>query len=205
MKLTWKNKNNKRPITTISPLLFDHQQQQEEEISNERPSESDTTTTSDQTSTADADDTIKLSQSFQAQGNNLADVGKYREALGKWEAAITLTPERATLHEQKAQVLLEIGETWKSLMAATRATELEPSWAEAWVTLGRAQLNYGEPDCAVKSFDTALTIKPDFVEAKEDKKTAQHLVKKRKQLHSSGLSVSENRYVVAEKTQEDNI
>ena len=48
-------------------------------------------------------------------------VGKYREALGKWEAAITLMPERATLHEEKAQVLLEIGETWKSLTAATRA------------------------------------------------------------------------------------
>ncbi|KAJ0939791.1 putative tetratricopeptide-like helical domain superfamily [Helianthus annuus] len=45
-------------------------------------------------------------------------VGKYHEALGKWEAAITLMPERATLHEQKAQVLLEIGETWKSLTAA---------------------------------------------------------------------------------------
>ncbi|GJU46941.1 protein phosphatase 2C 70 [Tanacetum coccineum] len=38
-------------------------------------------------------------------------VGKYHEELGKWEAAITLMLERAALHEQKAQVLLEIGET----------------------------------------------------------------------------------------------
>lgn len=51
---------------------------------------------------------------------HILKVGKYREALGKWESAITLMPEKATLHEQKAQVLLEIGETWKSLMAATR-------------------------------------------------------------------------------------
>ncbi|KAM0035797.1 putative tetratricopeptide-like helical domain superfamily [Helianthus debilis subsp. tardiflorus] len=127
-------------------------------------------------------------------------VGKYHEALGKWEAAITLMPERATLHEQKAQVLLEIGETWKSLTAATRATQLEPSWAEAWVTLGRAQLNFGEPDSAIESFDTALAIKADCVEAKEDRQTALHLVMKRKQLHTSGLSVSENRYVVGEKS-----
>ncbi|KAI3807536.1 hypothetical protein L1987_23466 [Smallanthus sonchifolius] len=125
-------------------------------------------------------------------------VGKYREALGKWEAAITLMPERATLHEQKAQVLLEIGETWKSITAATRATQLEPSWAEAWVTLGRAQLNFGEPDSAIESFDTALAIKADCVEAKEDRQTALHLVKKRKQLHTAGLSVSENRYVVGD-------
>ena len=46
--------------------------------------------------------------------------GKYREALGKWEAAITLMPERAVLHEQKAQVLLELGDSWGALKAATR-------------------------------------------------------------------------------------
>ncbi|GJT99825.1 pol polyprotein [Tanacetum coccineum] len=123
-------------------------------------------------------------------------VGKYREALGKWEAAITLMPERAALHEQKAQVLLEMGETWKSITAATRATQLEPSWPEAWVTLGRAQLNFGEPDSAIESFDKALAIKPDSVEVKEDRKTALHLVKKRKQLHSAGLNDSKKRYVV---------
>jgi predicted Zn-dependent protease len=47
--------------------------------------------------------------------------GKYREALGKWEAAITLTPEKTVLHEQKAQVLLELGDSWGALKAATSA------------------------------------------------------------------------------------
>ena len=46
--------------------------------------------------------------------------GKYREALGKWEAALNIMPERAILHEQKAQVLLEIGDAWSALKAATR-------------------------------------------------------------------------------------
>lgn len=46
--------------------------------------------------------------------------GKYREALGKWEAALTLTPKNAVLHEQKAQVLLEMGDAWSALKAATR-------------------------------------------------------------------------------------
>ncbi|KAJ9560321.1 hypothetical protein OSB04_005481 [Centaurea solstitialis] len=202
MKLTWK-KNNKRPITAIS----DHLPFDQEEEATRRTTTTSTTTDEeerckddDDGSTPVDDDPIRLAQSFQDQGNKLAEVGKYREALGKWESAITLTPDRATLHEEKAQVLLEIGETWKSLMAATRATQLEPSWAEAWVTLGRAQLNYGEPDSAIESFDRALAIKPDFVEAKEDRQTALHLIKKRKQLHSSGLSISENRYVVGEKT-----
>ncbi|KAL6962263.1 hypothetical protein U1Q18_037219, partial [Sarracenia purpurea var. burkii] len=127
--------------------------------------------------------------------------GRYHEALGKWEAALTLMPERAILHEQKAQVLLEIGETWNALKAANRATELEPSWAEAWITLGRTQLNFGEPDSAIKSFDRALAIKPDSVEAQDDRQTSLHLVKKRKHLQSSGLSATKNRFAVGEKTE----
>ncbi|KAL7616168.1 hypothetical protein Lser_V15G00339 [Lactuca serriola] len=211
MKLTWKNqtknKNNKRPIATISDLPFDQEEDtvatfDADDTSQDRCKAGEDGSVGTSTPGSNVDETIQLAESFQAQGNKLAEVGKYREALGKWEAAITLMPEKATLHEQKAQVLLEIGETWKSLMAATRATQLEPSWAEAWVTLGRAQLNFGEPDSAIESFDTALAIKPDSVEAKEDRKGALHLVKKRKQLHSSGLSVSENRFVVGEETHE---
>ena len=30
---------------------------------------------------------------------------------------------------------------------------------QAWITLGRAQLNFGEPDIAIESFDRALAIK----------------------------------------------
>lgn len=49
----------------------------------------------------------------------LLKAGKYGEALGKWEAALTLVPENAVLHEQKAQVLLEIADAWNALKAAT--------------------------------------------------------------------------------------
>ncbi|KAL9331018.1 hypothetical protein ACSQ67_000628 [Phaseolus vulgaris] len=152
----------------------------------------------------------QLANEFQAQGDKLAMDGKYQEALSKWEAALALAPDVPILHEQKAQILLEIGDTWNALKAATRATELDPSWAEvgfcamsmldlAWVTLGRTQLNFGEPDNAIESFDRALALKPDYEEAKDDRKTSLHLVKKRKQLHSSGLSATQNRYVVGEK------
>ncbi|KAH9622887.1 hypothetical protein KSS87_008960 [Heliosperma pusillum] len=124
--------------------------------------------------------------------------GKYREALGKWENAINLMPQKAVLHEQKAQILLEIGDAWGALKAATRAIELDPEWAEAWTTLGRAQLNFGEPDTAIESFDKALAIKPDMSESRDDRKTAIQLVKKRKQLHSSGLNPDKSRYQVGE-------
>ncbi|XP_031281597.1 tetratricopeptide repeat protein 33 [Pistacia vera] len=192
MKLTWnKNKNNKkRPLTQFSNLPFDQDDSgADQDLQKDGDSEP-----------REPLNTKQLAESFQSQGNKLAEDGKYREALGKWEAALNLMPENAVLHEQKAQVLLEIGDAWNALKAATRATELEPSWAEAWITLGRAQLNFGEPDSAMESFDKALAMKPDSEEARDDRKTAFHLVKRRKQLHLSGLDSDTNRFVVGDKT-----
>ncbi|KGN47682.1 tetratricopeptide repeat protein 33 [Cucumis sativus] len=208
MKLTWKNKGNskKRSLTTISTrsnLPFevpgvveedDRANPQVKEVTAQPVDRSE-----DEASDRSLSDLKRLAESFQAQGNTLAEGGKFREALGKWETALTLMPENAVLHEQKAQVLLEVGEAWGALKAATRATDLDPSWAEAWITLGRAQLNFGEPDSAIESFDRALAIKPDSGDVQDDRQTAMRLIKRRKQLHSAGLSSSKNRYLVGEK------
>ncbi|KAJ4700792.1 Tetratricopeptide repeat 33 [Melia azedarach] len=195
MKLTWnKNKSSKKRSLPQYPNLPFDQEDQEHQTDSELKKE-------DQNENQEPLDSKRLAESFQAQGNKLAEEGKYREALGKWEASLNLMPENAVLQEQKAQVLLEIGDAWSALKAAARATELQPSWAEAWITLGRAQLNFGEPDSAMESFDKALAIKPESVEARDDRQTALHLVKRRKQLHVSGLSTATNRYVVGDKTE----
>lgn len=65
------------------------------------------------------DEKIKVSRKLQEDGDGLAEAGKYGAALEKWEAALFLTPKRAILHEQKAQVLLELGSTWQAIQAAT--------------------------------------------------------------------------------------
>ncbi|KAK2659398.1 hypothetical protein Ddye_005931 [Dipteronia dyeriana] len=202
MILTWKNKNTtskKRPFAQFPDLPFDQEEEEEEHLHHHKTDEE--LKKEDDNHNQDPLDSKLLAQSFQAQGNKLAEDGKFREALGKWEAALNLMPENAVLHEQKAQVLLEVGDAWNALKAAIRATELKPSWTEAWITLGRAQLNFGEPDSAMESFDKALAIKPDSEEARYDKQTALHLVKRRKQLHLSGLSTSTNRFVVGDKTE----
>ncbi|XP_009625769.1 uncharacterized protein [Nicotiana tomentosiformis] len=201
MKMTWKNQskkkpNNKRPITPPSQNLPFEVENPTHDFTVEAVSESNLIS-----HTNGDDDTIKLVESFQELGNKLAEDGKYREALGKWEAAILLMPDRAILHEQKAQILLELGETWNALKAATRATGLEPSWAEAWITLGRAQLNYGEPDSAIESLDRALAIKPDSAEVRNDRQAALHHIQRRKQLQTSGLSMNQNRFAVVDKSE----
>lgn len=45
-----------------------------------------------------------------------------------------------------------------------------------------------------------LHMQPDSGEAQEDKQAAINLVKRRKQLHSAGLSSTQNRYVVGDNT-----
>ncbi|CAM8939297.1 unnamed protein product [Rhodiola kirilowii] len=204
MKLTWKNpkgSNKKRirnSVSHFSDLPFNNQNQTQVDTRADRLISDGAEEYVDErgeSSSSELNDFQKLSNEFQGQGNKLAEAGNYSEALAKWEAALNFTPENAILHEQKAQILLEIGDAWKALKAATCATELEPSWAEAWITLGRTQLNFGEPDNAIESFDRALAIKPESLEAQEDKRTASHLIKKRKQLHASGLITREDRLV----------
>ncbi|KAG6390429.1 hypothetical protein SASPL_148163 [Salvia splendens] len=212
MKMTWKknvndtkNKTRKRPISSNPNLPFedvnstsDANSAPEPLIEAELPGKDTLPEKNITVRDEEAEERWNLAGKFEAQGNDLAEEGKYRESLVKWEAAITLVPEKAILHEQKAQVLLELGEAWNALKAATRAMKLDPGWAEAWITLGRAQLNFGEPDLAIESFDKALAIKPDSMEAKEDRLAASHHVQKRKQLHSTGLSSSENRFLVGD-------
>ncbi|KAL8132853.1 hypothetical protein AgCh_008363 [Apium graveolens] len=202
MKLTWNKNKKKRPLSfTNLPFQEEEGEDGNHNLNTKNNKNNDNSKHSHTSSSDDQHSAAKLAHSFRDQGNKLAETGKYREALGKWEAALTLVPDRAELHEQKAQVLLEIGEAWNALKAATRATVLDPSWAEAWITLGRAQLNFGEPDNAIESFDKALAIKADSADAQDDKQTALHLVKKRRQLQSTGLSATENRYMVGEKTE----
>ncbi|XP_054796239.1 uncharacterized protein LOC129301673 isoform X2 [Prosopis cineraria] len=172
MEVTWKN-SKKRSLSAVSNfgnLPFEHPEEDETphqdraRLQGDKDAEigsrnSDQSKDQDSPQYSNLSEARRLAKEFQAQGDRLAEDGKYAEALGKWESALSLTPEVAVLHEQKAQVLLEIGDAWNALKAAMRATELQPSWAEAWVTLGRAQLNFGEPDCAIVSFDRALSIK----------------------------------------------
>eukprot|EP00899_Mesostigma_viride_P007913 jgi/Mesvir1/17122/Mv07555-RA.1 len=103
----------------------------------------------------------------------LAEGGKYREALAVFDEAVGVAPDKASLHEYRAQVLMELGDMWQAVKAATRATELAPHMSE---------LNFGEPQLALESFEAAC--------AKDNSVQAEHadvklLVLKRLSAHGS--------------------
>lgn len=47
-----------------------------------------------------------VSERLQEEGCKLAEAGRYKQALAKWDQALLLTPDCAVLFELKAQVYL---------------------------------------------------------------------------------------------------
>ncbi|TSO37128.1 F-BAR domain only protein 2 [Bagarius yarrelli] len=116
------------------------------------------------------------SKRLKDEGALMANHSRHWEAVKKWEEAIHLTPEDASLHEMKSQVLSILQEDFPAVQAAEMSVKLQPMWWEGWQTLGRAQLNLGEVELAARSFQVALHLHP--VERslwEEDLKWAQHL------------------------------
>lgn len=130
-------------------------------------------------------DKLAESERLQSEGNVAADAEKYSSALRAWDKAIRLTPARAVLHEQKAQVFLQLDRYWDAVQCASQAAALESGWADAFLTLGRAQLGLGEPELALKSMETALQLKPDLQEAQNEIAEVRVLVLQRQQQPSA--------------------
>ncbi|KAG9281927.1 tetratricopeptide repeat protein 33 [Astyanax mexicanus] len=106
------------------------------------------------------EDCTAKSKRLKEEGTLLAEQGRHWEAVKKWDEAIQLTPEEASLYEMKSQVLTTLQEVFPAVQAAETAVKLRPVWWEAWQTLGRAQLSLGEVDLAVRSFQVALHLHP---------------------------------------------
>ncbi|XP_062456348.1 tetratricopeptide repeat protein 33 [Rhea pennata] len=106
------------------------------------------------------EDCIKKSKQLKDEGADLAENMRYREAIHKWDEALQLTPEDATLYEMKSQVLMSLHEMFPAVHAAEMAVQRNPRSWDAWQTLGRAQLGLGEIALAIRSFQVSLHIFP---------------------------------------------
>lgn len=100
------------------------------------------------------------SKRLKDEGTLLAEQGRHWEAIKKWDEAIQLTPDNAVLYEMKSQVLTILQEVFPAVKAAEMVVKLRPLWWEGWQTLGRSQLNLGEVDLAVRSFQVAIHLCP---------------------------------------------
>uniref|UniRef100_A0A3Q2NQN4 Tetratricopeptide repeat domain 33 n=1 Tax=Fundulus heteroclitus TaxID=8078 RepID=A0A3Q2NQN4_FUNHE len=106
------------------------------------------------------EDCAAKSGRLKEEGARLAEEGRHWEALKKWDEAIQLTPDNSLLYEMKSQVLTILHEVFPAVKAAELAVKFKPLFWEGWQTLGRAQLNLGEVDLAVRSFQIAVHLCP---------------------------------------------
>ncbi|XP_059214559.1 tetratricopeptide repeat protein 33 [Centropristis striata] len=106
------------------------------------------------------EDCAAKSKRLKDEGAMLAEHGRHWEAIKKLDEAIQLTPDNPLLYEMKSQVLTILQEVFPAVKAAEMAVKFRPLWWEGWQTLGRAQLNLGEVDLAVRSFQVAIHLCP---------------------------------------------
>ncbi|NXY40725.1 TTC33 protein, partial [Ceuthmochares aereus] len=134
------------------------------------------------------EDCVKRSKQLKDEGASLAENRRYQEAIHKWDEALQLTPEDATLYEMKSQVLMSLHEMFPAVHAAEMAVQRNPRSWDAWQTLGRAQLGLGEIALAIRSFQVSLHIFPMNPEVwKEDLSWARKLHEQQKATKTEAL------------------
>eukprot|EP00029_Vermamoeba_vermiformis_P009576 TRINITY_DN4818_c0_g1_i2.p2 TRINITY_DN4818_c0_g1~~TRINITY_DN4818_c0_g1_i2.p2 ORF type:complete len:102 (-),score=22.37 TRINITY_DN4818_c0_g1_i2:6-311(-) len=74
---------------------------------------------------------------------------------------------------------------FQAIQWAAKSTELNPSYIDGWITLARAQLNFGEIELAVDSFSKALKLNPDNEEIKNELDEAIKVMQKKNLLEKT--------------------
>ena len=85
-----------------------------------------------------------------------AKQGKFKESLTLFDRLIRRGSKDATVYEMRSQIFMEMDDRFEAIRSAHRATELNSDWYIAWLTLARAQLNFGEAELALKSAEMAM-------------------------------------------------
>ena len=137
--------------------------------------EDGTDTNENPNSNRDAAERALAARDYLEKGGLLAEQGMLKEAISQWILGLSANPpqyEASRLWESRAQAHMALEEWFLAVRCAEYATQNDPAWGDGFVTLGRAQLNLGEPSMAVASFQRALTIglesEADTEEAKQD-------------------------------------
>jgi len=90
---------------------------------------------------------------------------KANDALKSFDSALKLTPEDVQILYDKASALHAIGRTEEELACLRRISELVQNEWGVWLRIGDIELELGQFEPAIKSYDTALELKGDLVPA----------------------------------------
>ena len=99
-------------------------------------------------------------------GNLYSSLGKFSEAIYYLEKSIALDPNYLPAHINLGSVWHHLGESQRVVEITIKAIGRWPKCAELHVNLGAALTSMNLLDEAIISIETALLLKPNFIEAK---------------------------------------
>ncbi|MFW9982622.1 MAG: tetratricopeptide repeat protein [Candidatus Thorarchaeota archaeon] len=91
--------------------------------------------------------------------------GKAADALQSIESALNLKPDDIEIIRDKAAALHALGRTEDELASYRRMSELTPNEWGVWVRIGDIELELGNFETSIDSYDRAIALKHDIVPA----------------------------------------
>ena len=93
---------------------------------------------------------------WHVQGEALANLGRYSDALISFERAVELTPDRADSLVFQSVCCIHLQRYAQALGLCDRALEFAPYHTQAWLFRGVAQQRLGQYTAAYRSYEQAL-------------------------------------------------
>jgi len=94
-------------------------------------------------------------------GDAMAKKGKLAEAMGYYQRALDIEPDRAEPFFNLSNLLLQMGQADKAMAQLQKALQIRPNYREAQVNLATLLLRKGQVDQAIAHYQIALQISPD--------------------------------------------
>lgn len=95
----------------------------------------------------------------------LSETGRYDDALSDADTALALAPEEESIYMQRARIHEALGNMQDAESDYRQVIGLNPFHEEAYLQFGRLLISNQQADEALRLFDEALDIKPDFARA----------------------------------------
>lgn len=102
------------------------------------------------------------------QGVELAQSGRYAEAVPYFDGAVDAKADFLDAWLYKGNILIQLGRFDEAIASLDKAIELssdQPDLAAAWTSKGSALARLGRSEAAIASFDRALEFDPEFADA----------------------------------------
>ena len=108
---------------------------------------------------------IVIDRNLLLQGIALQNEGKLEQAQAVFELYLAHIPNEGVALYSLAVVLMERFGAERALPVVERGVQVAANFPPIWYAAGAVQQRLGLRDAAIKSYDKALELKPDYVEA----------------------------------------